>query len=73
VVESVLSKEQNLQYAKNLLLKLEQDALQIKVQSKKTEIQTDLLYKRDALQRLSERLDELNEVCPVISPDQHED
>lgn len=53
---------QNLEYARGLLLKLEQEALNIKVQSKKVDTQTELVKKRETLQRLSERLEELNEV-----------
>jgi hypothetical protein len=53
---------QNIEYARTLLLRLEQDALQIKIQSKKQEAQTDLVRKRDALDRLSERLNDLNQL-----------
>lgn len=58
---------QNLEYAGNLLLKLEQDALGIRVLSKKQDVQGDLTRKRDALLRLQERLQDLNEVryCSV--------
>ncbi|KAG0645268.1 hypothetical protein D0Z07_8867 [Hyphodiscus hymeniophilus] len=52
----------NIDYARTLLLRLEQDALQIKVQSKKHETQTDLLRKREALDRLSERLHDLDQL-----------
>jgi hypothetical protein len=58
---------QNVEYARGLLLKLEQDALNIKAQNKKQETQAELVRKREALQRLSERLEELNEVCPPFS------
>ncbi|KAH7336445.1 synaptobrevin [Rhexocercosporidium sp. MPI-PUGE-AT-0058] len=52
----------NIEYARTLLVKLEQDAHGIKVQSKKHEVQTDLVQKREMIQRLSERLEELNEL-----------
>jgi hypothetical protein len=53
---------QNIEHARSLLLKLEQDAQNIKVQTRKQETQVELSKKREAIQRLSERLDELNEV-----------
>ncbi|KAK0109657.1 hypothetical protein ONS95_002338 [Cadophora gregata] len=52
----------NIEYARTLLVRLEQDAQTIKVQSRKHEVQADLVQKREAIQRLSERLDELNEL-----------
>ncbi|TAQ84638.1 hypothetical protein B7494_g7040 [Chlorociboria aeruginascens] len=52
----------NIKYAEGLLLQLEQDALTIKVQTKKHETQANLIKKRDIIQRLLERLQELNEV-----------
>ncbi|PSS25087.1 hypothetical protein M430DRAFT_114495 [Amorphotheca resinae ATCC 22711] len=52
----------NLEYARSLLLRLEQDALRIKIQSKKQEAQADLVRRRETLQMLSERLRELNEL-----------
>lgn len=65
-----LTFSQNLDYAKGLLLKLEREALGIKIQSKKIEAQTDLVKKREDLLRLSERLDELMEVgtCSLYDP-----
>merc|ERR1711964_419455 len=52
----------NIEYARTLLVRLEQDAQTIKVQSRKHELQADLVQKREMLQRLSERLDEMNEL-----------
>ncbi|CZT47582.1 uncharacterized protein RSE6_08162 [Rhynchosporium secalis] len=52
----------NIEYARTLLVRLEQDALSIKVQSKKHEVQADLVSKRETIQRLAERLEELNEL-----------
>ena len=54
---------QNLEYARSLLLKLEQDAQNIKVQNRKQETQVELSKKREMIQKLVERLEELNEVC----------
>lgn len=54
---------QNLDYARTLLLRLEQDTATIKIQSKKQEAQTELLQKRNIIQQLSERLQELEHVC----------
>jgi len=54
---------QNLEYARSLLLKLEQDAQTIKVQTRKQEMQMELSKKRETIQSLVERLEELNEVC----------
>ena len=48
--------------ARTLLLRLEQDAINIKIQSRKQEIQTDLLKKRDIIVKLSDRLQEINSV-----------
>ncbi|KAL2068954.1 hypothetical protein VTL71DRAFT_15292 [Oculimacula yallundae] len=59
----------NIEYAKTLLVRLEQDALSIKVQSKKHEVQTDLVSKRETIQRLTERLEELNELGDFESKD----
>ncbi|KAH7409168.1 hypothetical protein BKA64DRAFT_389096 [Cadophora sp. MPI-SDFR-AT-0126] len=52
----------NIEYARTLLVRLEQDAQTIKVQSRKHEVQADLVQKRETIQRLSERLDELKEL-----------
>ncbi|KAK2629885.1 hypothetical protein QTJ16_000705 [Diplocarpon rosae] len=54
--------EINLEYARTLLVRLEQDAQGIKVQSRKQEVQKDLVQKREIILRLSERLQELNEL-----------
>ncbi len=53
---------QNLEYARTLLTKLEQDALAIKVHSKRVEMQADLNQKRDLYEQLAERLRELDDV-----------
>ncbi|TGJ82926.1 hypothetical protein E0Z10_g5862 [Xylaria hypoxylon] len=53
---------QNLEYARTLLTKLEQDALAIKVHSKRMEVQADLNQKRDTFEQLTERLRELDDM-----------
>ncbi|EPE32575.1 synaptobrevin [Glarea lozoyensis ATCC 20868] len=63
----------NLEYASNLLLKLEQDAQNIRVLSKKQEMQTDLSRKRDALARLQERLADLNDAGNIDDSSEGED
>ncbi|KAF2970299.1 hypothetical protein GQX73_g3268 [Xylaria multiplex] len=52
----------NLEYARTLLTKLEQDAVAIKVHSKRTEMQADLNQKRDVFEQLTERLRELDDM-----------
>ncbi|KAL7626903.1 hypothetical protein AAE478_003677 [Parahypoxylon ruwenzoriense] len=61
--------EINLEYARTLLTKLEQDALGVKVHARRQEIQADLNRKRDVLEQVAERLGELEE----ISVDSDED
>jgi hypothetical protein len=58
----LLISAQNLEYARTLLLRLEQDTTTIKIQSKKQEAQTELLQKRNIIQQLSERLQEFEHV-----------
>ncbi|KAF7939055.1 uncharacterized protein EAE98_001391 [Botrytis deweyae] len=53
----------NLEYARGLLVHVEQDAQNIKVLSRKQEVQADLVRKRHLIQRLSERLEELRELA----------
>lgn len=64
----IRSVSQNLDYARMLLLRLEQDTSTIKIQSKKQEAQTELLQKRNVIQQLSERLQELKHVCLNYPP-----
>ncbi|RFU34598.1 hypothetical protein B7463_g1736, partial [Scytalidium lignicola] len=61
--------ETNLEYARSLLLRLEQDATNIKIQSRKQETQVDLIRKREQLQGLNERLQELNELAAYETQD----
>ncbi|KAI0013998.1 hypothetical protein F4779DRAFT_201443 [Xylariaceae sp. FL0662B] len=52
----------NLEYARTLLTKLEQDALAIKVHVRRQEMQTDLNRKREIFEQLAERLRELEDL-----------
>ncbi|KAI1772413.1 hypothetical protein F4818DRAFT_171626 [Hypoxylon cercidicola] len=52
----------NIDYARSLLTKLEQDALAIKVHSRRQETQTDLNNKREVLEQVTERFRELEEL-----------
>ncbi|KAI1327820.1 hypothetical protein F5Y16DRAFT_370384 [Xylariaceae sp. FL0255] len=51
----------NLEYARTLLTKLEQDALAIKVHTKRTELQADLNRRREIYEQLIERLREFED------------
>ncbi|XXG96575.1 hypothetical protein Hte_002861 [Hypoxylon texense] len=59
----------NIDYARSLLTKLEQDALAIKVHSRRQETQADLNNKREVLEQVTERFRELEE----LSVDSDED
>ncbi|KAF4613405.1 hypothetical protein G7Y89_g15481 [Cudoniella acicularis] len=52
----------NLDYANSLILRLEQDAQNIKIPAKRQDTQAELFRKREIILRLEERLQELNEV-----------
>ncbi|KAI0597666.1 hypothetical protein F4775DRAFT_224188 [Biscogniauxia sp. FL1348] len=62
----------NLEYARTLLTKLEQDALGIKIHTRRLETQADLNRKREIFEELAERLRELEEVS-IDSDDDSED
>lgn len=53
----------NIEYARTLLLRLEQDAAEITVLSRKQQVQMDFLRKRDAIEGLTRRLQQFEEVC----------
>ncbi|CAJ2506053.1 Uu.00g001830.m01.CDS01 [Anthostomella pinea] len=55
--------QQNLEYARTLLTKLEQDALGVKVHARRKDMQADLDRKRDVFERVSERLRELEDAA----------
>ncbi|KAI9812859.1 MAG: hypothetical protein M1827_004377 [Pycnora praestabilis] len=52
----------NLDYARSLLLRLEHESSSIKTQSRKQNIQADLVEKRELLRRLNEKLHELGQL-----------
>ncbi|KAH8653542.1 hypothetical protein BX600DRAFT_471140 [Xylariales sp. PMI_506] len=52
----------NLEYARTLLTKLEQDALSMKIHTRRQEAQLDLNRKRELFDQLTERLRELEEI-----------
>ncbi|KAJ1335371.1 unconventional SNARE in the endoplasmic reticulum protein 1 [Microdochium nivale] len=54
--------ETNLEYARGLLTRLEQDALAVKIQARRQELQADLNRKRGVYGQLVERLRELEEM-----------
>lgn len=54
---------QNLDLARTLLLRLEQDAAGVKVLSRRQAEQTELMRKRDGIEWLSEKLEAWEEVC----------
>ena len=54
---------QNINYARSLLTKLEQEALGVKIHVRKNEIQSDLIRKRDIIEQLTERLSDLAEIA----------
>ena len=60
--ELVLPARQNLEYARSLLTRLERDASKLKNQTRRQETQADLVGKREVLQMLHGRLQELNEL-----------
>ncbi|KAK4034919.1 hypothetical protein C8A01DRAFT_48807 [Parachaetomium inaequale] len=51
----------NINYARSLLTKLEQEALAVKIHARRQEAQADLVRKREVLDQLSERLSDLAE------------
>ena len=56
-----------------MLLKLEQEAQQIRILSKKQEVQTDLVRKREVLGRLRERLGDWDDAGDVDDEEEEED
>lgn len=53
---------QNLDYARSLLLRLEHDSANIKIQSRKQSLQIELQQKRDLIKQMNLRLQELNQL-----------
>ncbi|KAI1433942.1 hypothetical protein GGR50DRAFT_665280 [Xylaria sp. CBS 124048] len=63
----------NVEYARALLAKLEQDALAIKAHARRQELQLDLSRKRAVLEMLTERLRELGEISIGSDEDDSDD
>ncbi|KAI1757824.1 hypothetical protein F4782DRAFT_525639 [Xylaria castorea] len=63
----------NLEYARTLLTKLEQDALAIKVHARRQEMQADLNQKRAIFEQLTERLRELEDISIDSDEDDSDD
>ncbi|KAF2102768.1 hypothetical protein NA57DRAFT_71752 [Rhizodiscina lignyota] len=64
---------QNLEYARSLLLRLEHDSSNIKIQNRKQAMQADLQSKRNEIKRLSQRLQELNDLAVNSDDDEDEE
>ncbi|KAI0386149.1 hypothetical protein F5Y04DRAFT_116513 [Hypomontagnella monticulosa] len=62
----------NIDYARTLLTKLEQDALVVKVHSRRQEMQADLNQKREVLEQVTERFRELEEISVDSDDDSSE-
>ncbi|KAI0550208.1 hypothetical protein F4679DRAFT_583701 [Xylaria curta] len=63
----------NLEYARTLLTKLEQDALAVKVHARRQAMQADLNQKRAIFEQLTERLRELEEISIDSDEDDSDD
>ncbi|KAI0866939.1 hypothetical protein F4860DRAFT_455675 [Xylaria cubensis] len=63
----------NLEYARTLLTKLEQDALAIKVHARRQAMQADLNQKRAIFEQLTERLRELEDISIDSDEDDSDD
>ncbi|KAJ4358791.1 hypothetical protein N0V85_009513, partial [Neurospora sp. IMI 360204] len=61
----------NINYARSLLTKLEQEALGVKIHVRKNEIQTDLIRKREIIEQLTERLSDLAEIAAAEEASKH--
>ncbi|KAK3380348.1 synaptobrevin [Lasiosphaeria ovina] len=59
----------NIKFARSLLTKLEHQALGVKIHSRKQDLQTDLLQKRDILDQLAERMADLAEIAAADGDD----
>ncbi|KAL2201589.1 hypothetical protein P885DRAFT_25463 [Corynascus similis CBS 632.67] len=63
----------NINYARSLLTKLEQETLAVKIHSRRQEVQADLVRKREVLEQLSERISDLAEFAAAGHPGHGED
>ncbi|KAI0881865.1 uncharacterized protein GGS22DRAFT_51594 [Annulohypoxylon maeteangense] len=62
----------NIEYARTIVTKLEQDALAIKVHSRRQEVQADLNQKREILDQVTERFQEFEDVSVDSDDDSSE-
>lgn len=63
----------NINHARSLLTRIEQETLSVKIHTHRQSIQTDLVHKRELLDRLSERLSDLAEFAAASTPDEDDD
>lgn len=56
---------QNLDYARSLLTRVEQEAMHVKLLSRRQDMQADLNRKRELLERLVDRMHDLEQVRRV--------
>ncbi|KAK3989524.1 hypothetical protein QBC44DRAFT_84675 [Cladorrhinum sp. PSN332] len=59
--------QQNINYARSLLTKIEHEALSVKIHTRRQSLQADLVRKRELLDQLSERLSDLAEFAAATS------
>lgn len=64
---------QNIDYARLLLTRLQQDALGIKVHARRQEVQADLNQKRDLLEQVTDRMRDLEELSAHAVDDDDDD
>ncbi|KAK4115029.1 hypothetical protein N656DRAFT_747714 [Canariomyces notabilis] len=57
----------NINYARSLLTKLEQEALAVKIHARRQDVQADLVRKREVIDQLTERLGDLAEIAAITS------
>ena len=59
----------NIRYAQSLLTKLEQEALAVKINARRQELQSDLNRKRETLEQVADRISDLAEIADSIHDD----
>ncbi|KAK0753056.1 hypothetical protein B0T18DRAFT_5877 [Schizothecium vesticola] len=62
----------NIRYAQSLLTKLEQEALSIKIHARRQDLQTSLVQKREALEQLVDRMNDLAEIASASADSDHD-
>lgn len=62
----------NIRYAQSLLTKLEQEALSIKIHARRQDLQTSLIQKREALEQLVDRMNDLAEIAAAAPDSDHD-